>query len=41
MGHYFKVIDKNRMDGRIDYIEADEIYDSIEIIAGIKHYLGL
>lgn len=36
MGRYFKVIDKNRMDGRIDCVEADEIYNSIENIVGYK-----
>lgn len=36
MGRYSKVIDKNRTDGRIDYIESDEIYDTIEDIVGDK-----
>lgn len=42
MGRYFKVIDKNRTDGRIDYIDNDgqsgyagsEMYDAIEEIVG-------
>jgi hypothetical protein len=34
MGSYFKVIDKNRTDGHIDYIKADEIYEAIEDIVG-------
>ena len=36
MGRYFKVIDKNRMDGRIDYVDGDEegMYDIIESIVG-------
>lgn len=34
MGRYFKVIDKDRTDGHIDYIKADEIYEAIEDIVG-------
>ena len=37
MGRYFKVIDKNRTDGRIDYIDNDagsEVYDAIDEIVG-------
>lgn len=42
MGRYFKVIDKNRTDGRIDYIDNDgqsgyagsEMYDAIEEVVG-------
>ena len=39
MGRYFKVIDKGRMDGHIDYVDnllqkPDSIYDVIEEIVG-------
>lgn len=39
MGRYFKVIDKNRTDGRIDYVDnlrrtPDGIYELIEEIVG-------
>ncbi|MBO7684870.1 MAG: hypothetical protein J6Y20_04880 [Lachnospiraceae bacterium] len=42
MGRYFKVINKNRMDGHIDYIDnnarcgyaGSDIYDAIEDIVG-------
>ena len=39
MGRYFKVIDKNRMDGRIEYCDnlrrtPDGIYELIEEIVG-------
>lgn len=39
MGRYFKVIDKNRMDGHMDYVDnllqkPDCIYDVIEEIVG-------
>lgn len=34
MARYFKVIDKNRTDGRIDYVAQESIYDIIEEIVG-------
>lgn len=39
MGHYFKVIDKNRTDGRCEYVDnyrriQDGIYEIIEEIVG-------
>lgn len=37
MGRYFKIIDKNRMDGHDDYVdnrEGYEIYEHIEEIVG-------
>ena len=39
MGRYFKVIDKNRMDGRIDYVDNTDfgyhsIYNAIREIVG-------
>ena len=40
MGRYFKVIDKNRKDGRIDIVDAPEgsqiIYEKINEIVGDK-----
>ncbi len=34
MARYFKVIDKNRTDGRIEYVAQESIYDIIEEIVG-------
>lgn len=41
MGRYFKVIDKNRTDGHIEYVDnlrrrPDGIYETIEEIVGDK-----
>lgn len=41
MGHYFRVIDKNRSDGHIEYVDnysriTDGIYEIIEEIVGDK-----
>ena len=36
MAQYFKVIDKNRTDGRVDIVEASELYETIDGIVGDK-----